>query len=617
MAKNRVSNGVDRRGFLKGAGAVAAGMVAVGLAGCSSNTSSSESTTTSDSESAGVEGYICGEDWLGSAPEIADSQISKTIDVDVVICGGGHAGCQAALAAAQEGASVAVIEMQSETSYAFFGDDICTYNSAFLTNRGFGGYDTGQIVDEFVRRSGGRVSTELIRKFVENSGEMLDNMMTYVPSTSDMFDFDNAQCQVQIAYGMPNSSYYPIEHSGFKAWATTIQTIGTISPTDVDGRSGVSRLTEFELYCMDAATNKGATWYFEHTAEVLVQNTEGDVTGAIATDADGNYVKFNANKGVILACGDFSGNADMVYNLLDDVNEVATRAGADRSEMTGMGRSGMGQKLGCWAGGYLESHPRPSMNTNGGNPGPWGTAPFLWINAHGKRFMNEALASYINPTVLKQPVGVVAAVCDANYMGTVRLAGLDHGAPNWGAAGVDALGRMDQLQEQMSTALGAGASGVDVAGVGIINVSMAMSSKVYAANTLEELLGYLGYSGDALKTALATIKEYNALCQAGKDTQYGKDAELLLPIETAPFYGSCTTNEGKAAAGLVTLAGLITDDDFNVLQEDRTTPIKGLYAAGNCLGQRFGIAYSTPSAGASMGMAMTHGRLAGKAVGAL
>ena len=82
------------------------------------------------------------------------------------------------------------------------------------------------------------------------------------------------------------------------------------------------------------------------------------------------------------------------------------------------------------------------------------------------------------------------------------------------------------------------------------------------------------------------------------------------------------SNEGKDAArfysaGLVTVAGLVTDDNFNVLREDYTTPVKGLYAAGNCLGQRFGIGYSTPSAGISIGIAMTHGRVAGKYVAAL
>ena len=52
-------------------------------------------------------------------------------------------------------------------------------------------------------------------------------------------------------------------------------------------------------------------------------------------------------------------------------------------------------------------------------------------------------------------------------------------------------------------------------------------------------------------------------------------------------------------------------------------PIEGLYVAGNCLGGRYGFGYSTPFAGNSVGMAMTHGlslihiSLAGLVLGSL
>lgn len=304
----------------------------------------------------------------------------------------------------------------------------------------------------------------------------------------------------------------------------------------------------------------------------------------------------------------------MVYNLLDDVNEIAMRAGTDRTEMIGRGRDGQGQKMGCWAGGNIECHPRPSMNTNGGSPGPWGTTPFLWINADGKRFMNECMAGFAKPLITRQPHGLVAALCDANYMESVKNAGLDHGAPNWGAAGVDTYGVMDRLQEQMKAVEGTGSTGAEVAGVGIINVTMAMGSKVFSADTLDELLTNLGYQGEGKAEALKTIEAYNALCKTKVDTQFGKDPVVLNPIETPPFYGAVTDNKGAMSAGLVTLAGLVTDEHMNVLKADYTTPVKGLYAAGNCLGHRFGPGYSTPSAGASMGMAMTHGRVLGKHV---
>ena len=189
---------------------------------------------------------------------------------------------------------------------------------------------------------------------------------------------------------------------------------------EVKGREEISRLTELGLYCMDESIRLGATWYFENTATVLVQGDDGAVTGVIAERADGSYAQYNASKAVVLTTGDFSSNPDMVYNLINDINEVSMRIGADRNEIGGMGQDGQGHKMGCWAGGFIESFPRPSMNTNGGNPGPWGTAPFLWINSQGKRFMNETHANYTKPTILKQPLGVIASICDADYMDTIK-----------------------------------------------------------------------------------------------------------------------------------------------------------------------------------------------------
>ena len=86
----------------------------------------------------------------------------------------------------------------------------------------------------------------------------------------------------------------------------------------------------------------------------------------------------------------------------------------------------------------------------------------------------------------------------------------------------------------------------------------------------------------------------------------------MIPVDDPPFYGCTGQNLGGAMGfGLTTLAGLITDTKLRVLNKEGA-PIKGLYVAGNTLGGRYGLGYSTPFAGNSIGMAMTHGWLAGK-----
>lgn len=606
---------LSRRSFLAGAG-VAAGIAAGGALVAPA----AADEPAAPEPSAGLEqtGYQCGEDWLGQPPAIADTDIAEVVEVEVVVCGGGHSGTQCALAAAQCGAKVALIESQAKDTYAAFGVDLCGYNSQLLTDRGLGGYDTGKIVGEFVRRGAGRVNADIIRLFVENSGEMIDNLVSITPETSNFWDFESGQIQVQTAYEMPDASYYPLERSGYKGWASCLQTMGTHNENPIDGRdpAEVMRMTEIEIYSRIAAEKLGATWYWETTAQVLVQNDEGDVTGVIAQRADGSYVKFNASKAVCLCTGDFGSNPDMVWNLLDDVNELGARNGWTREQMAGAGRNGSGHKMGCWAGGVIESHPRPSMNTMMYTPGPWGDAPFPMVNAKGKRFMDEGMCGLHSPMMLRQPHGPISIVTDANYMESLKECSIDHGAADWGWAYVNIHDYWGRMQADMEAAVTAGAEGADVHDVAVPYREWRIF-RVWSAQTLDELFGYLGYEGEAKEQAVASIEEYNRMCAEGVDELYGKDAVFMKPVDTPPFFGAVVQNNCTTNTGLVTLAGLVTDEHLNVLRADYTTPIKGLYAAGNCLGHRYGPGYSTPTAGASMGMAFTHGRVLGKWVAGL
>ena len=49
-------------------------------------------------------------DWLGTAPEVAESDITETIETDVLVVGAGNAGLITAARAASQGAKVLVIE---------------------------------------------------------------------------------------------------------------------------------------------------------------------------------------------------------------------------------------------------------------------------------------------------------------------------------------------------------------------------------------------------------------------------------------------------------------------------------------------------------------------------
>ena len=122
---------------------------------------------------------------------------------------------------------------------------------------------------------------------------------------SDMFKYP--LCNTQAAYGQHKASY-PISCGGYLTWPCNAQFYG-YHGNDI----------EFvHKYIVRYTQEHGADWYFEHTGVVLTQNEDGDVTGLIATDADGNYVKFNAAKGVILVLGAL-GYASMWLAVFADV----------------------------------------------------------------------------------------------------------------------------------------------------------------------------------------------------------------------------------------------------------------------------------------------------------
>ncbi len=621
---------VSRRGFLKGAAVVAgSGLIAGSTSGISNaRTKKPAKDETAPSAGARVKDY-CGEgDWLGTPPIVPESKISKTVDVDVLVLGGAHAGLLAAIGASDKGAKVAVIEKRAEKAFDGYwgrlGEDIGHVNSKWLISRGYGPYDTGEVVDEFVKRAAGRCNPDVIRLFVQNSGAMFDRMVEIYEEYEDerkandsevkykyndgeikTYDFSNIMKEEYLYNQVQKDRSpkdYPIETGGFKTWPCVAMFQGPVLHKYVP--PFVSVLRWFLKYHVKKTIAQGTDWYYETSAVLLTQDSDGAVTGAIVQDKDKKYIRFNARKGVIVATGGFANNPDMAWALLNESMEWAERGGItkDKFGMRGV-RDGYGHKLCCWAGGMIEPTPRGSMALGGGVSGPWGMAPMVQLNSEAKRFANEAAVPLMAQEILRQPRGKMCLVTDKKYMKSIVLAGLEHGGPNFGRSEW-----LPDMEEDMAKVMAAGKEGFEVRG---LTVAERNPIQVYGANTLEELAGYLGYEGDPAKTFVESIKHYNELCYAGADSDFGKDKAAMIPIDEAPFYGCKGENKGESRPGMVTMSGMMTDASLRVLNKDMR-PIKGLYAAGNTLGGRYGLGYSTPFAGNSLGMAWTHGWLAGR-----
>ena len=648
--ENKKKKTLSRRDFLKGAGASAVGAAALGIlgtgvlaaedpdavssasaqeeaqtqqGGASSDAGSGEVTPGSVQSGERVWGYSGPGDWLGTPPEISDAQISRVIDCDVAVIGLGHAGVQAVLAASEKGAKVIGVEKHTQDTHSWFGEDFGAWNSRLQVEQaGFGPYDLGEVVDEFVTRGGGRVFPEIIRLYVYNSGPTLDRMLevaeemgvdprvyTYDPTPEGWliiqanFDYDKWASGADIYDCLRKD--YPIA-PGTKTWAAACQFMGEYHDHMVSGVAASSKLPLVNQACLDKSVRDyGAELMYGTSAVVLRQNGAGDVTGVVVQDdATGEYILLNTARGVVMAGGDYAGNKEMSWALLNEYMERSERAGGTVDRFYSSGRDGSSVKMMCWAGGYVEPAPRGTMILGGGPGGPWGVNCMLWLNAEGKRFCNEGNITGAQTACARQKPGIACAFLDKHWMKAVCACGLEHTGPN--------AGRPQFFQDMIDgvNAIRPGTSG-SVMGC---TVAERMSATVYCADTIEELAALVGYPEDVIPTVVDSIKRYNELCHAGVDSDFGKRAEALVPVEEGPFYAT-VGSVGRSSAGvsMVTMSGMMTDGRLNVIDLNGN-PIKGLYTCGNSLGGRYGTGYNTPCAGNSIGMAGTHGRLAGQYV---
>lgn len=594
-----------------------------------------------------VEGYCGPGDWLGTAPE-DPAEYTDAGTYDVIVLGGGHAGVAAAFGAVDEGATVAVVEKQKWSAFVdlegtgsnmggWYGEDIGHVNSKLLVSRGYGPFDTGAITAEFCKRAAGRVNPEIIKNFVQYSGPMFDRYQeiydsyeaerkendsnVYLKGTavivpkatgdgstgdqwvdgeaaptegyfdmSDMFKYP--LCNTQAAYGQQNASY-PIRCGDYLTWPCNAQFFGYQG-------NNIEYIHKYIVKYVQES--EGSVWDFDREGVKLIQDENKKVVGLYAKDSEGKWYRYNCNKGVVLCAGDFIGDPQMCWALLNEGMEWGERSGSTADTWTSAGsRNGAGHKMACWIGAMIEPSPRGWMGLGGGANGPWGGSPMLALNARGKRFMNEGAMSQVAAVALRQPAGLACYVTDANWRKTLMAAPLDHGSPNFGMKDY-----WDKMEKDMDAAVPGQKNTVVIANLA---ERTQMSGSVFCANTLEELADLLGYKDQAKQNFLDSIAHYNELCYAGVDSDYGKEAAYMVPIDTPPYYGGTGSLSHSSRPMMVTMSGLVTDETQNVVDKD-WNPIQGLYAAGNCLGGRYGLGYSTPFAGNSVGMAMTNGWVA-------
>lgn len=601
------SKDFSRRSFLKGAAASGLSAAALSmLAGCSPAQNSSSSKGSSSSEPTAAVGQPSSiaaagsaPAWLGEAPAIPED-IAKTVETELLVIGGGNSGVVAARKAAELGMKVVVMEKMPEDTWSPIGCDCGTINSQAYLDTGAEVVDEMAVFNEWQVRTYVRAMPFNAKMYATRSGEAQD----YVREVVSQEELD----EYSVYYSFPNGrNAIKVTHSGYTSFP------GTISYRDFNNKLGGGQNQPAWKVIMkaniEAAQEAGAEWLWSTSAVVLVQNENGDVTGAIGEGTDG-YVQINASKAVLLACGDFSANGEMVLALQDEVRQLAEISGVettDPSNFMGMGQDGMGHKLACWAGGAIEPGPRAAMNFgNGmGAPGLTAVGNYPVFGPDGKRFYNDAQLQFGGQGFFARrlPGDLMCTICDGKWEENIVNQGYEHNMSS-----TTCSREWDLVKEDMKNYV-TGPDGFEVysfTGYGM------NKSKMYAAETLDELADILGYEGDAKQGLLDEIAHYNEMCAAGKDTDWGRDADLMNAIDTPPFFGmSSVASKGRISSGMVQMSGVLVNDNYQVRRPDDTI-IHGLYAIGNNAGGRYAIQYHAMVAGNSVGLAITQGLVAGE-----
>ena len=526
--------------------------------------------------------------WRTPPEPIAEENITNTLEADVVVIGFGQAGLACARAAIEGGASVIVIEKMDEENHAWTGCDFGHINSQWLKEQGIPEVDPVEVLNDWQLRGCNMSNPTLVMKYLKNCGDTFDWFISLASEENKK--------QLR-AFHNPYPTNFKGELAGQKFWNGTAQFPGIFF-------EGTYTVTEHSKVVAQYIVDKGAQIFYSNDAQYLEKDDSGRVTGVIAKTPDG-YVRYNGTKGVVLAAGDFSADAEMVDELCSNIN--ALNFTGDGKKIAGMDRDGKGIKMGVWAGGKLEPGP---LSTMGGTfffpSGLIGSCGNLWLDNDCNRFCNEGFGDPVFAGAeAARHKGTIYSIFDADIYQQLESFPAGHGS-----AFVNDPTYKASLEQALADAYAAGPDGVDES-----LTTTGGTIHLYAADTLDQLADYLGLSGEKKDNFLASIENYNAKCAAGYDDDFGKDPSVLFPVQKAPYYGF-TKDIYAGYEFLCTTGGLWTDNNQNVYDEHLDV-IPGLYATGNCCGRRFGVQYSTPIAGVSVGMAQTLGRELGKYLAAL
>lgn len=401
-----------------------------------------------------------------------EGTVDWAAEYDVVVVGFGGAGANTAIAAADEGASVLLLEKAPEAEAG--GNSIVCVQLHCAT-------DDPESMTTYIKAMRGDFSTP--------SDEMIEVYAQGMAENRAWIEYLGGEPTIATKAATNDTAEWP-ELPGSQAF-----TILTVHQGRGDGAA-------YALLKDNVAQRENITVWYEAPAVELIQDKETGIVHGVQVNVDGQTLNVRAKNGVVMTLGGFENNPKYQQSFL---RRAFWPSLGHAHYNTGDG-IGMAQRVGAdlWHMASFESNNFEFCDEELGITWLWGNhLRGILIGENGKRFINE-----------------------------FQLGGAKHGHLEYGGTWQAPALPEKSWQVVDSTIFAEGPLYPSWSPDGAFEIEKGWILK---ADTLEELAELMGLEGDAATALPQTVADYNGFCEQGRDWAWDREKDLV-PLAEAPYY---------------------------------------------------------------------------------
>ena len=493
---------------------ILSGLLLLGVTGCQKE--KGEVTSIPDSSSAEASSEVSDES------ETLTNTQSESLQADIVVVGSGLGGMSAALHAAENGASVIVVEKQGYVGGSFVASAGNLLVCQVEENKDYHLYESNDTLEDALGRWSNRMESSNHNSGYPDYDRVSSLLVDTMPTLNWLKE-----------YGATYEPNLTIADVG-------IDTVKVDVPTISEGKGGAKLISLLKEKC----ENAGVQFYTSTPATELI--VENDKVVGIKADSENGIIEIKAGN-VILASGGFGANKELISELVPGID------GTGYFYQGLMSNTGDGMKMAEAVGAKLytdswiaETNILPSeklLEANAdfaklsagfvyakpvqGDPIPEATCTDrILVDKDGNRIMNEAANSSVHTLTMESKSASPYYVIYSD------------------------------ISEELAAILESGI------GTGDVIKGENVDTLAAAANMDPVVLN-------------ETISRYNQFVTNNEDSDYEKPAESLKAVSTdGPIY-----LVRFVPSFVATMGGVETNDNYQALNLDGN-PIDGLYAVG-------------------------------------